>query len=107
MFTETTIIEVIRHLKLNELTHVIINEKASKVLSGEKFKENNLAFYVPSEKEFYKLTANPDANPVNNFLSDNQYLTISNRYGQIYFFNKIIDLNDCIYDEELGIYYFN
>ena len=100
MFTECIIREVIEILDLKSLKEVVVSEKGSKVLNGLEFKQETLSFFIPSEKDFYKLTSNPYATPVNNFEEkDKQHLAISTQYGMIHFYNKKVDIdNYCDWD---------
>ena len=108
MFTEAIITEVINELKLAELKEVVVAEKASKVLNGMSFKESVLSFYVPDEREFYKLTAHSNANPVDNFGLENQHFSITTKYGNIHFYNRMVDIDTyCNWDSTLHVYYYH
>lgn len=109
MFTECTIREIIQLLDLKGLNEVILSERGSLVLNGMEFKQNTLVFYVPCEKEFFKLTANPNAKPVNNFgLMDKQNFCISTKYGNVYFYNTRVDVDtNCNWDTHSKVYFFH
>ena len=109
MFTENVIREVIDMLRLKELGEVVVSERGSKVLNGLSFKESTLSFFIPSEKDFYKLTSNPNATPIDNFgVEGKQHFTIGTRYGKIHFFNKDIDIDKhCDWDSFSKVYFFH
>ena len=108
MFTECVITEIVKDLGLRNLNEVVVAERASKVLAGLSFKENTLAFYIPSERDFYKLTGFANASPVDNFNTDKQHITISTKFGKVHFYNKYVNIDDlCNWDTELGIFYYH
>ena len=109
MFTECTIREIIEILGLKDLGEVVLSERGSKVLNGLTFKESTLSFFVPWEKDFYALTANPDASPVINFgIENEQQLSIRTKYGNVHFYNKYVDIDRfCDWDTHSKIYLFS
>lgn len=109
MFTEVIIEEVINELGLKEFKEVVVGEKGSKILNGLSMYEAVLSFYIPDEKEFFKLTANENATPIDNFgIENKQHFSINTKYGNIHFYNKMTNIDEfCSWDTHLKVYYYH
>ena len=108
MFTECTIMEIIKDLQLNKINDIILGERGSLIFNGMSFKENTLSFVIPDEREFYRLTDNEDATPVQNFCEENQFFSIRTRFGSVFFYNKDVDIDNlCDWDTQSKIFFFH
>lgn len=108
MFTECTIMEIIKDLQLNKINDIILGERGSLIFNGMSFKENTLSFVIPDEREFYRLTDNEDATPVQNFCEENQFFSIRTRFGSVFFYNKNVDIDNlCNWDTRSKIFFFH